>query len=129
MMKVIQLMWVASILAWILAAPTHSNRGCLCLAGQPCWPSESEWNTFNSSIGGKLTVITPVGAPCHDPTFNSALCGNVALQYTNSTWRSDQIGISSFCIRPCLTPFYGITSTNILRCPAASQLGGRSQSK
>jgi len=111
MMKAIQLMWFVSLLKWAIAVPASSNSGCLCLAGQSCWPSASQWDTFNSSVGGRLTVITPVGAPCHDPTFNSEVCGDVVSEYTNSTWRSDQIGTSSVLFSS-QNPFSTIPNTN-----------------
>src|SRR5271155_1203259 len=83
-------MWIASLVGLALASPPVEK--CVCLPGQSCWPSSSDWSGFNDTVGGRLTVINPVGQACHDPTFNASVCQFVTEQYMNSTWRSDQIG-------------------------------------
>src|ERR1700753_2684602 len=44
---------------WPMSA--HHQR---CKAGDPCWPSVSEWEAFNSSINGKLIQTYPSAASC-----------------------------------------------------------------
>ncbi|KAI1391385.1 uncharacterized protein F4822DRAFT_184412 [Hypoxylon trugodes] len=29
---------------------------CRCIPGDPCWPSQTEWSQFNTSLGGKLIL-------------------------------------------------------------------------
>ena len=84
-------MWILNLVALALASPRVDK--CVCLPGQACWPSSSDWSEFNQTVGGRLTVVHPVGQACHDPAYDAGLCQRVAEQYTNSTWRSDQIGI------------------------------------
>ena len=86
-------MWIASLLSLALASPPKDV--CVCLPGQACWPSSSDWSSFNDTVGGRLTVIHPVGQPCHDPTFDNATCSAIIETFTNSTWKADQIGTSS----------------------------------
>src|SRR5438876_7890625 len=85
-------MRVASLAAFVLASPPADK--CVCLPGQACWPSSSDWSAFNDTVGGRLTVIVPLGQPCHDPTFDNGTCQAITQQYDNSTWRADQLGIS-----------------------------------
>ena len=84
-------MWIASLLSLALASPPKDV--CVCLPGQACWPSSREWSCFNDTVGGRLTVIHPVGQPCHNPTFDNATCLAVIGNFTNSTWKADQIGL------------------------------------
>ena len=86
-----KLMWFANLALLAFATPTPGDK-CVCLPGQDCWPSTSQWDTLNQTVGGRLTIVYPLGKPCHDPTFDNATCLAVANQYTNSSWRADQIG-------------------------------------
>jgi len=85
-------MWIASLLSLALASPPKDV--CVCLPGEACWPSSRDWSSFNDTVGGRLTVIHPVGQPCHDPTFDNATCSAIIATFTNSTWKADQIGTS-----------------------------------
>jgi len=91
LLMMLKLMWIAS-LATLAFASVPADK-CVCLPDQACWPSTNDWSTFNDTVGGKLVVIHPVATPCHDPTFDGGVCQAITEQYTNSSWRSDQIGI------------------------------------
>jgi hypothetical protein len=84
-------MRITSLAGLVFAAPRVDR--CVCLPGQSCWPSDADWSSFNGSVGGKLTAIYPVGRPCHDPTFDTSVCSAITEQFTNGTWKSDQIGL------------------------------------
>lgn len=66
-----------------------------CTAHDSCWPSEAVWNSFNSSISGGLIASRPSAAVCHDPTYNAALCHEARSHWTDSDWRTDQVGAYS----------------------------------
>jgi len=83
-------MWIAGLARLVFATPIIDK--CVCLPGQSCWPSAADWSSLNGTVGGKLTVIYPVGRPCHDPTFDQSVCSSITKQFTNGTWKSDQIG-------------------------------------
>lgn len=53
------------------------NETCRCFPGDGCWPSELTWRALNSSVHGRLVATVPLGAPCHDPTYNSDICDNL----------------------------------------------------
>ncbi|KAE8379903.1 hypothetical protein BDV26DRAFT_279974 [Aspergillus bertholletiae] len=80
-------------LPFIPLAYAHSNTtSCRCQPHQSCWPSEQEWNSFNSSINGNLVAVRPVAAVCHEGDWNSSACKEVTASWTNSTWRATQPG-------------------------------------
>ncbi|PQE07827.1 isoamyl alcohol oxidase protein [Rutstroemia sp. NJR-2017a WRK4] len=58
----------------VVAAADDRSTSCRCLPGDSCWPTISEWKTLNSSIGGRLIATSPLGKPCHDPTYNATEC-------------------------------------------------------
>lgn len=83
-----------------LAAFTFSSAGTVtqfhrCKSGEPCWPSQSEWNTFNQSISGHLLATYPSAAVCHTAHHDAALCKVAQQNWTNSFWRTAQPGAYS----------------------------------
>lgn len=83
--------WITSLAASAFA--TSSADKCVCQPGQDCWPASSDWEAFNQTdVGGRLVAIHPVATSCHDPTYDKQMCQAIVAEYTNSTWRSDQIG-------------------------------------
>ena len=46
-----------------------TNLNCRCFPGDKCWPTASEWNTFNESLGGKLLKTVPLASVCHLDSF------------------------------------------------------------
>lgn len=67
-------------------------RSCRCQPQQPCWPTEAQWATLNSSIQGNLVTVKPLGSHCHDPDFSAAECTVVQANAYNSTYRSSNPG-------------------------------------
>lgn len=70
--------------------------GCKCYIGQSCWPSASKWNSLNSTVGGRLIVDIPPGAPCHNTfdgplgtvnTYDEAACAEATSMWTDETWQ------------------------------------------
>ncbi|KAF1847051.1 FAD-binding domain-containing protein [Cucurbitaria berberidis CBS 394.84] len=66
-----------------------------CVPGQSCWPSSSEWSTFNQTINGNLRLTVPWAAPCYSNS-SSEECQEVALNYTNAISRTQQYGAMEF---------------------------------
>ena len=50
------------------------TASCKCFPSDPCWPSESVWNAFNTTLEGKLIKTVPLASPCHDPTYSAEEC-------------------------------------------------------
>ncbi|KAF7931603.1 uncharacterized protein EAE98_004339 [Botrytis deweyae] len=42
---------------------------CRCFPGDKCYPSISDWDSFNQTIGGKLIATVPIAAVCHNDQF------------------------------------------------------------
>ncbi|KAM0723873.1 hypothetical protein Q7P37_000863 [Cladosporium fusiforme] len=84
----------------ILAAPKHPQHTTQdsrrrCTAHDSCWPSLDTWAAFNTSISGRLIASRPSAAVCHDPTYHVELCETAKTNWTNSDWRTDQVGAYS----------------------------------
>ncbi|EFJ04337.1 hypothetical protein SELMODRAFT_432509 [Selaginella moellendorffii] len=64
----------------------HDHR----TAFQSCWPDPSAWDTFNSSIDGRLIEVLPPATPCHESDFDEQPCEIVREKWSSPFWRSDQ---------------------------------------
>lgn len=62
-------------------AASARQRKCKCFPGDPCWPSQGEWDKLNATVGGRLIKTVPLGSPCHDPHYNAALCETLKSQW------------------------------------------------
>ncbi|KAJ7855587.1 hypothetical protein B0H14DRAFT_3645770 [Mycena olivaceomarginata] len=74
------------------AVPAAPSGTCKCTAGQPCWPSAKDWDTFSKTLSHSIFDVHPPGYYCHDPHFNAALCNSIQANSGNSIWRADQPG-------------------------------------
>ena len=59
------------------AASVPASPGCYCFPGEPCWPTTSSWNNFNSTVGGRLIATTPIAAVCHGEAYNADRCNQL----------------------------------------------------
>ena len=57
-----------------------------------CWPNSTAWETFNRSIDGCLVLPKPSAAVCNSYAYNLNACEQAISHWSNSTWRSDQVG-------------------------------------
>ncbi|PKS08601.1 hypothetical protein jhhlp_004987 [Lomentospora prolificans] len=73
----------------------HSK--CRCLPSQPCWPSMDKWQALNESVHGHLSQVSPIGAACHEPTYNEAQCTNLLSGLMHdSSYRAANPGASQW---------------------------------
>ncbi|CAF4992089.1 unnamed protein product, partial [Rotaria sp. Silwood1] len=69
------------------------ERRCRCLSNDlTCWPNASSWQRFNESIDGRLVSPKPSAAVCNYNLLNTDACVIATAQWTNASWRSDQVG-------------------------------------
>jgi hypothetical protein len=47
---------------------------CKCFPGDVCWPSSSDWNSLNQTVGGRLIATVPLAQACHDPNYDPVRC-------------------------------------------------------
>ncbi|KAH7113805.1 hypothetical protein B0J11DRAFT_445722 [Dendryphion nanum] len=66
-----------------------------CIPGKSCWPSASEWSTFNKSIGGNLRLTVPWAASCYSGSTSDE-CKEVSGGYMNGVSRTKQYGSMEF---------------------------------
>lgn len=55
---------------------------CRYLPGDAEWPSSRDWANLNLTIEGRLIKTVPLGAPCHDPKFDGAVCARYQASWT-----------------------------------------------
>ncbi|KAL0564320.1 hypothetical protein V5O48_017727 [Marasmius crinis-equi] len=67
----------ALVVAFASFAVGQNVQSCRILPTDSSWPSQDVWDTFNSSVDGRLIKTVPIGSPCHDPTFDEAQCNIV----------------------------------------------------
>ncbi|KAH7326310.1 FAD binding domain protein [Stachybotrys elegans] len=57
------------------------GRACRCFPGEPCWPSNNDWDRLNQTVNGKLIATVPIASPCHDTfegvAFNATECARI----------------------------------------------------
>lgn len=91
---------ISTLLLGSLFLGTAASTHPLCLSGDSCFPSEEALvlSAFNKSIGGKLFVERPAGAPCYhtDPAYNPTTCATISQNYQVDQWREDVFGACVF---------------------------------
>ncbi|KAJ5950551.1 FAD-binding type 2 [Penicillium vulpinum] len=60
---------------------------CRCGPHDDCWPSPAAWGALNSTIGGNLVQLRPVGAVCHEAQYSNGPCSELIQHFHNTTWR------------------------------------------
>lgn len=85
---------ISLLIAGSLATPgPHGRPACRCLPTEPCWPSDAEWQSLNETVDGHLTRVSPLGAVCHDPSYDEEACNELLLGSAyNSSLRAEDPG-------------------------------------
>ncbi|KAJ3956294.1 hypothetical protein N0V92_007156 [Colletotrichum tropicale] len=89
---------------------------CKCTPSDTCWPSLSEWESFNQTISGKLIRTVPLASVCYksEPNYNEDSCNIVLSNWT--TWElhsSDPASVpSSPSLKGCEPIYSNGTSIN-----------------
>ncbi|KAI0749530.1 FAD-binding domain-containing protein [Daedaleopsis nitida] len=74
-----------------LKAFTATTSQCRCLFGDPCWPSEAEFEALAAQVSQPLVHPIPPASPCYtSPT--SPECATVGSTWIDGIWRADQAG-------------------------------------
>ncbi|OTA64297.1 hypothetical protein K449DRAFT_381253 [Hypoxylon sp. EC38] len=67
----------------IAAAPGPSTPSlCRFVPGDAGWPGLEEWNTLNSTVGGRLIQGVPLAQSCFEPNFDNATCEAIRTQWS-----------------------------------------------
>ncbi|KAH8633758.1 hypothetical protein IG631_12393 [Alternaria alternata] len=72
--------FILTLLSVVSATNPTPNR-CKSFPGDKSWPSQSDWNSLNKTVGGRLVATVPLGAPCHGSTFDNATCESLKSQW------------------------------------------------
>ncbi|OBT81769.1 hypothetical protein VE02_09400 [Pseudogymnoascus sp. 03VT05] len=66
------------------AFPTVLKAWCRSLPGDDSWPTVSQWENLNSTVGGLLVKTYPLGSVCHDPAYDAAKCASLQTAWTDA---------------------------------------------
>ena len=57
---------------------------CKLIPEDPEWPSTNTWDSFNTTVDGRLVQTVPIGTPCYaGPNFNEDECQVVQASWHN----------------------------------------------
>ncbi|OHW96854.1 FAD binding domain-containing protein [Colletotrichum incanum] len=82
---------------------------CKCSPSDSCWPSSSEWDSFNRTISGQLIHAVPPGSVCYPskPNYDKESCDIVLSSWTSSVFHSsDPVSASSAWSNSTCVPIY-----------------------
>ena len=69
------------IASLFVLASRAKEKTCKTFPGDADWPSEREWDHFNTTVGGRLIKTVPLGSPCHDPNYDAELCEELKSEW------------------------------------------------
>ncbi|GJC84276.1 FAD-linked oxidoreductase patO [Colletotrichum liriopes] len=98
---------------------------CKCSPSDLCWPSSSEWDTFNRTISGQLIHTVPPGSVCYpaEPNYDKESCDIVLSNWTSSIFHSsDPASVSSAWSNSTCVPIYS-NGTSVDGDPDAGKRG------
>ncbi|KAI9840689.1 MAG: hypothetical protein M1837_001365 [Sclerophora amabilis] len=84
---------LVAVLTLCSAAEAEVRRRCA--FGDECWPDDSTWQSFNTSISGRLVQSVPSAAACHKERYDTEVCDVAKKSWKTSFWRTNQTGAYS----------------------------------
>ncbi|KAF9467715.1 hypothetical protein BDZ94DRAFT_1248856 [Collybia nuda] len=75
-----------------LISSVRSQTSCRCLAGDQCWPSDSDFSILAGQVSQPLLYPKPPAAACYPTSKPSGNCSEVTDNARNGNWRSGQPG-------------------------------------
>ena len=70
----------------------QANKDCKCVFGDPCWPSDAEFEKLAAQVSQPLVRPLPPASPCYVSGTNSTECAEVTTKWTDGRWRADHPG-------------------------------------
>ncbi|KAF7173040.1 hypothetical protein CNMCM5623_005141 [Aspergillus felis] len=92
----------------------------------PCWPSATEWASFNETVAGRLIKAVPPASVCYpsEPNYDREACNTVLSSWTHSAFHSadpTSVDAPGFANNSC-NPIY-LNGTSITGDPEAGKNG------
>jgi hypothetical protein len=74
----------------LVAVSAQSTSRCKTSPQSSSWPSESEWNALNSTLGGQLLRPLAPAAPCHpsQANYNPTVCESIKTSFVKPDWHA-----------------------------------------
>ncbi|KAF2137409.1 uncharacterized protein K452DRAFT_353552 [Aplosporella prunicola CBS 121167] len=72
------------------AANPAADADCKCTPSDPCWPSDSQWATLNTTLSGRLIHTHLPAAVCYrsNPAYNQSACTALYPEWTTPEFHS-----------------------------------------
>ncbi|PLB50868.1 FAD/FMN-containing dehydrogenase [Aspergillus steynii IBT 23096] len=99
----------------------NNNTDCYCFPGEECWPTASQWDAFNRTVGGRLIATIPIASPCHENN-PFAPYDKSACQAVRETWLLPQTHYESSS--SIMAGFYANQSCDPFLPPSAHCITG-----
>ncbi|KAH8906671.1 FAD binding domain-containing protein [Coniochaeta sp. PMI_546] len=100
---------LSAVLGSLVLASSVAAKECHCLPedGDGCWPSVDKWNALNTTVGGRLVKVVPIGAVCHDPTYDEAACTALRTNWdeVETHYKSESSLMTSYSTGETCDPF------------------------
>lgn len=75
-----------------LVSLVRSQASCRCLAGDQCWPTDSEFSELAAQLSQPLLHPKPPAAACYPTSKPSGNCSDATANARNGNWRAGQPG-------------------------------------
>jgi hypothetical protein len=92
----------------VFSSSTRTETGCRCFPGDDCWPTPSQWQSLNQTLGGKLIPTIPLASACHVDSFEAydeEKCRAVQEKWFNPEFHIDSAS-------SVMAPFFANQSCN-----------------
>lgn len=60
---------------------TGNSSSCRNMPGDASWPSFSEWDFLNQTVGGRLIAAQPLAQPCYGTTRDAVVCAKLQEEW------------------------------------------------
>lgn len=72
------------VLLLCVQVPATSNSSCRWIPGDETWPSSTDWEALNATVGGRLIATIPLASVCHaEPyaNYDEAACSALRQEW------------------------------------------------
>lgn len=77
--------------ALIPFAAAGLNQSCKSIPGDAAWPTQQEWASLNTTVGGRLIATVPLSSVCHDEGQFAAAFNQTACDSLQTLWDLSQV--------------------------------------
>ncbi|KAJ3567861.1 hypothetical protein NP233_g6095 [Leucocoprinus birnbaumii] len=86
------------------------------MPGDPAWPDTAAWDSFNTSVDGRLIRTIPIASPCHAANYDAEKCEIVKNQWHQPTFHEEYASsiMGPVFLNKSCDPFTGVDDQCII---------------